>query len=352
MALSVAALCIACGAWLLVDGVPWHDACDVPQTDSLRVTFRPIVVLPATPVKDQGRSPLCWLYAMQATIETEHLVQGDSVNLSPLYNARRYMERLAIGCHLDPQHAVPSLRGMATMTLHLLDADGAMPYDSYWQDRPLNMNAAMRRMATAASRRAPLALTRRAMTGVADEMLGYLPTHIYMLGAEYSTRDFAQSVCLPLEWRALTSVTHHPFYHDVVLELPDNRMGDAAYNVPIDVLMNRLVASIRAGHPVCWEGDISEPGFDWPRGVADLPPHTTVTQRERQRQIELLRTTDDHCLCLTGLFRGSDGQLWFLAKNSWGTANVRGGYMLLSWRYVRMKTLVAVVRDFFLSEPS
>jgi bleomycin hydrolase len=41
------------------------------------------VVLKTTPVKDQGRSPLCWAYAMLATIETEHLMVGDSVNLSP-----------------------------------------------------------------------------------------------------------------------------------------------------------------------------------------------------------------------------------------------------------------------------
>ena len=36
-----------------------------------------------TPVKDQGDSETCWIYAMLATIETEHLAWGDSVNLSP-----------------------------------------------------------------------------------------------------------------------------------------------------------------------------------------------------------------------------------------------------------------------------
>ena len=38
-----------------------------------------------TPVKDQGESETCWIYAMLATIETEHLSWGDSVNLSPYY---------------------------------------------------------------------------------------------------------------------------------------------------------------------------------------------------------------------------------------------------------------------------
>ena len=49
------------------------------------------VRLRTTPVKDQGRSSLCWVYAMLATIETEHLMQGDSVNLSPDYVARMYL---------------------------------------------------------------------------------------------------------------------------------------------------------------------------------------------------------------------------------------------------------------------
>ena len=48
-------------------------------------SFRNEVVLKTTPVKDQGSSELCWAYAMLATIETERLEMGDSVNLSPDY---------------------------------------------------------------------------------------------------------------------------------------------------------------------------------------------------------------------------------------------------------------------------
>jgi bleomycin hydrolase len=48
-------------------------------------TFTDELLLPMTPVKDQGKSQLCWAYAMLATIETEHLLRGDSVNLSAVY---------------------------------------------------------------------------------------------------------------------------------------------------------------------------------------------------------------------------------------------------------------------------
>ena len=43
------------------------------------------VMNPMTPVKNQGKSQLCWAYAMLAAIETEHLRWGDSVNLAPAF---------------------------------------------------------------------------------------------------------------------------------------------------------------------------------------------------------------------------------------------------------------------------
>lgn len=53
--------------------------------------FHNDVMLKTTPVKDQGKSELCWDYAMLATIETERLQLGDSVNLSPDYLARLWL---------------------------------------------------------------------------------------------------------------------------------------------------------------------------------------------------------------------------------------------------------------------
>lgn len=37
-----------------------------------------------SPIKNQGRTQLCWAYSMLAAIETEHFRQGDSLNL-PIY---------------------------------------------------------------------------------------------------------------------------------------------------------------------------------------------------------------------------------------------------------------------------
>ena len=60
-----------------------------PQTEDR--AFADDVRLRTTPVKNQGRSQLCWIYAMLATIETDRIMAGDSVNLSPDYPARMWM---------------------------------------------------------------------------------------------------------------------------------------------------------------------------------------------------------------------------------------------------------------------
>ena len=118
-------------------------------------------------------------------------------------------------------------------------------------------------------------------------------------------------------------------------------MGDTFLNVPLDTLMAVVDRSLRNGHPVCWEGDISEDGFSFQKGLATLEEDCDTTQR--QREFETFQTTDDHCMALVGLARDNAGRRYYLAKNSWGTGNRFGGYMYLSEDYVRMKTICIVV---------
>ena len=303
------------------------------------------VCLRHTPVKDQGRSHLCWAYAMLATIETEHIMMGDSVTLSPLYAARCLLAEEARRCFLaGPQEASASLRATAPLTLRLLDEYGALPYDTY--NAPgLNANAMERRISLAATQSRSLADTDRAAARLLDEHMGSLPKRVYMLGAEYTFREFAHSVCMRNEYVALTSFTHHPFGEVFALEVPDNRSGELFYNTPIDDLMLRICRSLRAGHPVCWEGDTSEEGFSFARGTAVLRASRPCTQEERQREFETRRTTDDHCMCLIGIAHDRKGHPYFIAKNSWGTRNPYGGLMYLSFDYVRMKTVAVVMKN-------
>ena len=91
------------------------------------------VMLRTTPVKEQGQSNLCWAYAMLATVETEHIMQGDSVDLSVAYLAYHLLADQARQRYASGGNHPITMRGMATTALHLLQLYGAMPYTSYRQ---------------------------------------------------------------------------------------------------------------------------------------------------------------------------------------------------------------------------
>ena len=183
-----------------------------------------------------------------------------------------------------------------------------------------------------------------------DKYIGPLPNQVFMLGALYTPLEFAHSVCTDDEYIALTSFKHHPYGQRFSLEVPDNYFHNTFLNVPLDTMMNRIVQSLRSGHPVCWEGDISEPGFLFGNGFAVLKHEDKkVTAERRQASFEAHRTTDDHVMEIVGLAHNQHGRRFFLCKNSWGTANsLPWFYCSLSENYVRMKTIAVVLRAYLI----
>ncbi len=328
-ALCLLLLTVACGR-----PNPGKEQQKNPFTDEVR--------LPFTPVKDQGSSPLCWAYAMLATIETEHIMRGDSVNLSPDYVARHWLAEQARCRYLSGGQSAVGARGVMPMLLHLIATYGVMPYDAY-PSKDADYDRLTSSLDYIASRARSLDALDADVARSLDETLGATPRHVYMLGAEYTPQEFARSVCRADEYVSLTSFTHHPFYTRFALEVADNRLHDTFLNLPLDTLMSVITRALRTGHPVCWEGDTSERGFSFSRGVAKTESETLCTEAERQRAFSLRQTTDDHCMTLIGLARDRHGRRYFLAKNSWGTHNPYGGLMYLSEAYVRAKTIAVIV---------
>ena len=177
--------------------------------------FTDEVRLRMTPVKNQGASSLCWLYAMLATIETEHLMRGDSVNLSPLYNARLFLQEQVEKYYLTQGEKRISLRGVLPMALRSFREHGVHPYDYYYGKGEVDFFVLIRKiksMADAAiARRSGMKELRKQVGELLDHEIGYMPRYVHMLGAEYTSLEFGHSVCMPDEYVALTSFTHHPF---------------------------------------------------------------------------------------------------------------------------------------------
>lgn len=210
-----------------------------------------------TPIKDQGESQTCWIYAMLAAIETEHLSWGDSVNLSPYY-IEKMMEH-------EP-NAPESKRGMGKTLINLIEKYGIVGYD------------AMRKVDTPA------------------------PRWVFMLGATYTTLEFARSVCRPGEYIALTSDDDMPYYQEVDIDLPDNWLHDRFYNIPIDSLLTKTEQAVRAHHGVCWE-------------------------------------SKSHAMAIVGIAHDDQGEKYFIMKNSWGKDTPYKGLDYLSFEDFRDQTL-------------
>ena len=175
-------------------------------SDKPQHTFTNELLLPMTPIKDQGKTELCWAYAMLATIETEHLLRGDSVNLSPQYLGRMLKRE--------------NQRAMGQTALNLMARYGVVGYDV-----------------------------------MPDDATDDLPTpkNVFLLGARYTPLEFAHSVCAPDEYIGLTSVPDSPYYKKIVVPVPDNWEKNRLLNVPLDTLRRRINHALRHRHPVCWE---------------------------------------------------------------------------------------------------
>lgn len=301
----------------------------------------------STPVKDQGRSDGCWAYAMLSAIETEHIMRGDSVSLSVAYALRSAVADGFRRSYLGGGADTVALRGTAMTLISTIAAHGIVPYDAYGrgdaQAAAVAARLAGRMAASAVRRRTGLAAAERQLGAMLDETMGPVPARVFMLGAEYTPQEFARSVCAPGEYVALTSFTHHPFYADFALEVADNSGREPFFNVPIDTLMTRLERAVRAGRGVCWEGDVTEPGFSFGRGVARLPEGEATGQADRQAAFERFLTTDDHCMAVVGLARDARGELFYIMKNSWGTGNPYGGMVYMAESYLRLKTVAVVM---------
>ena len=215
----------------------------------------------------------------------------------------------------------------------------------------------------------------RGFQGILDAYLGPVPASFEFKGRNYTPRTFADEVVgvNPADYVFFSSFTHHPFYEQFVLEVPDNWTWASFWNVPLEEMADMIEGSVKAGYSVCWASDVSERGFASKKGVAVVPqneiaemagterlkwekmgpaelsrmlysfdrpmPEKVITQEMRQLAFDNYETTDDHAMVITGLAKDQNGTPYFLVKNSWGNYNQLAGHFYASKSFVEYKTL-------------
>jgi bleomycin hydrolase len=352
--------------------------------------FETIVDLPVTSVKDQHRSGTCWSFSGVSFLESEMMRMGkEPVDFSEMFIVRH--------CYADKAEKYVRLHGHLNFgaggafhdVLYVLDKYGAVPESAYegleyGEEKHVHgemdnvLKNYMDGVIENKNRRVSTAW-HEGLNGILDAYLGPIPQEFEYKGENYSPHDFAKKVIgLNVDdYIQVTSFTHHPFYEQFVIELPDNWLWGEVYNVKLNEMMDIINYSLEQGFTIGWATDVSEKGFSHRKGVAIVPLEDIeemddtersrweeMTEEERQKQLyafdgqvnekeitqkvrqagfDNYQTTDDHGMHIVGMVKDQNGTVYYKVKNSWNTNNAYDGYLYASEHFMRLKTISIMV---------
>lgn len=335
--------------------------------------FNETISLRATPVKNQAVTGTCWSFTTTSFLESELIRLGKGeFDLSEMHTVRfNYINRLQDN-YLRRGAGNLGEGSLAHMMFNIVKKHGVVPESVY---TGINYNSAfhnhdeLNRFVNAIAE-VPVKLKNRSseyfklVESLLDIYLGPLPQNFNISGKEYNSVSFFNSLGLNIEdYVEITSFSHHPWYSNFVLEIPDNWDGGRFYNLPLDEFMQVIDNSLENGYTVCWDGDMSEKSYSDKMGVAvnatdeelmseegrelsfkKIYKEADVTQESRQSGFEKFVTTDVHLMHLIGRATDQNGTIYYKVKNSWKPEiNIFGGYNFLSKKFVEAKTISIVV---------
>ena len=364
---------------------------DSSATDSTKTfIFTDVINLPSTSVKDQNKSGTCWCFAGTSFYEDEIRKNGgDSLDISEMFTVRQ--------CYRDKAERFVRMYGQTNFGAggsamdvpYVWKRYGAVPEEvynglQYGEDKHVHgeLDAVLAAYLKEIVKKPNKKLSKAWMKGIEailDAYLGPVPETFEYKGKTYTPKSYAESLPLnPDDYVSVTSFTHHPYYEEFAVEVPDNWLWEKSYNVPLDELKAIVDNSLAQGHTLVWAADVSEGGFKWTKGVALMPKgksesdmdgtelsrwvklsdkdrmdekynfegpveEITVTPELRQEMFDSQETTDDHGMEITGTATDQFGNRYYKVKNSWDTNKVYDGYFYVSEPYFLAKTMDILV---------
>jgi len=346
--------------------------------------FTDTKTLKATSVKDQYRSGTCWSFSALGFYEAELLRMGKGeydlseafvIRYSYIDKAERYV-RFHGALNFGGGGAFHDVTNV--MEKYGSVPESAYPGLNYGTDKfdHSELDAVLKGYMDAIAKNeeaVPTTAWKNGFIAILDAYLGPEPTEFEYDGKKYTPKTFQESLGLNLDdYIEVTSFSHHPFYKEFVLEVPDNWSMDLTWNVTINDLTDIIDYSISKGYTVGWASDVSEKGFSWTNGVAVVPDanradltgtdrekwdkmsskdksaqlysfekpikEITATQELRQAEFDNFKTTDDHGILIIGTATDQNGTEYYKVKNSWNTTGKYEGYFYASKTFVMMKT--------------
>ncbi len=345
--------------------------------------FKTIASCESTEVQNQNRTSTCWSFSSLSFFESELIrMKKGRHNLSEMFVVRNaYLGKAETYVRMNGFHNFGP--GGAFHDLPwVIKRYGIVPEEvykglnyGYGKHNHAEMDAVLKGIVDAVKGNPQGKITtswKNAFAGAIDAYLGPIPSTFTYQGKNYTPMSFSNSLGLNMDdYVSLTSFTHHPYYSQFAIEVPDNWAMMQSYNVTLDELQNAAEKALISGYTWAWGADVSEKGFSFTNGVAIVPIHDSlitqtgkdnkafndagakrtstafdspmteknITDTLRQMAFDNYETTDDHGMHATALMVDQLGNKYFKIKNSWGTGNDCAGYLYCSMNYFRYKTL-------------
>lgn len=346
-------------------------------------------VVKTVPITNQYRSGTCWCFSTLSFLEEEVLAAGgEQMTLSQMWVVRHAYFDKAIKYVRLHGHLNFAVGGAAHDVTEMIAKYGIVPLEvysgyNYGTEMPEfgEIDNVLKGYVDAIIKNGNGRLTTAWIDGlnaILDTYFGVRPEKFTYKGKEYTPKSFAESLPIKMEdYVEISSYTHHPFYSQFVLEVPDNWMWHSMYNLPMGEMMEVLDACIEAGHPVAWGTDVSEKGFSRQKAIAVIPEvvekntigsdaehwgklsdaekqaminnlegpmkEKTITQEMRQEAYDNYQTTDDHGMVIVGTATDQAGNPFYKVQNSWGENGPYKGFYYFSRPFVEYKTMDIMV---------
>ncbi len=349
--------------------------------------FTDVKVIETTPVKNQNRSGTCWCYSTMTFLEAEILrAGGEAMHLSEMFVVRHaYMKKAEMYVRM---HGALNFAegGAAHDVTEVIKEYGIVPNEIYkgmnygteladFHELTPVMTAYLDAVIKAGdtSRRPLTTAWKRGFNAILDEYFGELPESFEWQGKQYTPKSFAESLPIDMnDYIDISSFTHHPFYEQFVLEVPDNWMWGMVYNLPMEEMMRVVDHALENGYTLAWGTDVSEKGFSRTKAIGVIPEtdpksmsgteaerwgamtakereaalytfekpmkEREITQEMRQEAFDNYETTDDHGMVIMGTAKDQNGTLYYKVQNSWDTVKPYDGFWYFSKPFVAYKT--------------
>jgi bleomycin hydrolase len=326
--------------------------------------------VPAGTVKYQGETNTCWSFSTTSMIEAGEIRDArKDVDISELFTARNLFIEKAKRYILSNGTTLFEAGALSHDALFCIQKYGAIPNEFYRREKavnfsdhsPVQMDEILKKYLDSVLKIKPIDPNWLAgFTKKHDAIAGTPPEKFSWEGKEYTPLTFESEVLKfnPEDYVTITSFTHHPFYKNFALEIPDNfLMAEPYLNVPLDELINIASQTVDKGYPLVVDMDVSNNGWNCRNsGYAlfensrflKVPSADTAemdySQALRQQLFETLVTQDDHLIHIVGTAKSKKGKLFFILKDSFSEKyGPFKGYDYISVNYFGINALSITV---------